>query len=290
MFPREPGIFGDALPFHVVDDRHDGSQDGRSGLGHAEIIADYMHVSQLVPLDQKLISIPYEGRVRDALDLMQQNAFNQLPVEADDGSIVGLFSYRSLANHISKFRPSDDLLSKLVGDMSDDPYFAAPTQNLNSVIEKINTDGAILIGTERDVYAVATTHDLSDLMWSIAQPFMLIGDIETKLRRMMNSVCPTEEMSEIISRSYASESNKSQSSLDELSLGELLGVLKNGTNFGRYFRSRFTDMNYTSQTLDPVVPIRNRMFHFRGQVSDEDLEILRVAGGWLNRKWRAKRE
>ncbi len=247
-----------------------------------------MHVSQLVPLDQKIISIPYDGRVGEAMELMRSHCFNQLPVEADDGSIVGLFSYRSFAIHLEKFRASDDALSKPVGDLADEPYFVRPTENLSYVIEKINAEGAVLIGSEQDLFAVATVQDLSDFMWKIAQPFILIGDIEMTLRRIMNASCSEEELPLIISRAFPPDM-KSFVSLDELTMGELLNVLKNGTNFGRHFKARFHDMNFMSQTLDPVLPIRNRVFHFLGEPSDQDLETLRAARGWLDRKWRAKR-
>ncbi len=246
---------------------------------------DYMHVSQLVPLDQKVISIPHDGRVREALNLMRSHCFDQLPVQADDGSVVGLFSYRSFAIHLEKFRASDDALSKLVGDLADEPFFVRPTENLSNVIEKIKTEGAVLIGSEQDLYAVATTGDLSDFIWKVSQPFILIGDIEMTLRRIMNASCPAAELPLAISRAL----QKSVASLEELTMGELLYVLKNGPNFGQYFKARFHDMNFMSQTLDPVLAIRNRVFHFLGEPSDDDLEKLRAARGWLDRKWRATR-
>jgi predicted transcriptional regulator len=246
-----------------------------------------MRVSELVPSEQKIVSVPHDSWVREAIDLMHLHAFSQLPVEADDGSVVGLFSYKSLARNLGKFNASEDILSKRAGDLVDEPYFVRPTESLSTIIDRLNIDGAILIGSEQDVLAVATVHDLSDFLWSTAQPLILIGEIETMLRQIMATACPLANLSEVISRSFT-EGTKSACALEELPLGDLITVLKNGTNFGRYFKSWLGDMNYMSLTLDPVPPIRNRMFHFRGKPSEDDLELLDVARIWLNRRWKYK--
>jgi hypothetical protein len=272
------------VDFRLEDPSRSGNE-----LGAAWGVAEYMHVSQLVPPDQKIVAIPYDGRVSEALQHMRDNAFNQLPVEARDGSIVGIFSYRSFAKSISKYRPSDDVLSKQVGDMSEEPFFVRPTEVIGAVVERLASEGSIIIGSENDVYAIATNQDLLEFMWTITQPFMLIGDIEITLRRIMYASCAGANLQEVIDRAFPVERRSSYSILEDLSLGELLGVLKNGENFGRHFKSRFNDMNFMSQNLDPVVPIRNGLFHFRDKISDEDLESLRSAHGWLNRKWKATR-
>jgi predicted transcriptional regulator len=123
------------ISIRSTGDHHVDSCEVIAGWEQMDNIADSMHVSQLVPLDQKIVSISYAGRVSEAMELMQIHAFNQLPVEADDGSILGLFSYRSFAKHVGNFRPSDDILSKKVADLIDEPYFSRPTENLSGVIE-----------------------------------------------------------------------------------------------------------------------------------------------------------
>lgn len=258
-------------------------------LGHAWGIAGSMHVSQIVPQDQKVVTIPFTCRACEAFETMRENGFDQLPVEAQDRSIIGIFSYRSFATHLSKYKVNSDPLSRVVIDMSEDPNFCRPSESISAVVETLNANGSIVVGNEHDVYSLITVYDLLHFIWVITQPFMLIGEIETTLRIMMSDSRSAEEIQEAICRSFSSGNSRACTSLEQLSFGELLSVLQNGANFGQYYKSIFNDRNLVSQTLGPVLPIRNTMFHFRGQLSDDDLEKLKAAHGWLNRKWKATR-
>ena len=57
-------------------------------------------VNALVPDEQNVTVVRPDTPVREALDLMRENGFSQLPVMEGD-RVIGVFSYRSFANRIN---------------------------------------------------------------------------------------------------------------------------------------------------------------------------------------------
>jgi hypothetical protein len=73
--------------------------------------------------------------------------------------------------------------------------------------------------------------------------------------------------------------------LDELSLGELLGVILQGENFGQCFNRTFGhNRDLVRGQLEPVRDIRNKVVHFRGDVTPDQLATLVATRRWLLRK------
>ncbi len=73
--------------------------------------------------------------------------------------------------------------------------------------------------------------------------------------------------------------------LDELTLGGLLSVVLHGENLGQFFQNTFGhNRDLVRNQLEPVREIRNKVFHFRDEVSADELELLVGARKWLIRK------
>ena len=70
----------------------------------------------------------------------------------------------------------------------------------------------------------------------------------------------------------------------------MIGVLTNGENFARCFTRTFgPNRALVLGHLDAVREIRNQVFHFRDDVSVEQLDTLVAARVWLSRKVRTAR-
>jgi hypothetical protein len=85
-------------------------------------------VNALLPDEQNVIAARPDTPVRDALDLMRENGFSQLPAMERD-SVIGVFSYRSFANRIVSLGRVD--LGRLeVDDCVEDLEFVRVTDGL----------------------------------------------------------------------------------------------------------------------------------------------------------------
>jgi CBS domain-containing protein len=250
-------------------------------------LREFFRVVRLIPDEQRPVTVPTGTRVREALVIMANGNFSQVPVLAGD-VVAGVFSYRSLAQHLPNVRRQDDPLDELVDDMLEDLTYVRATADVGDILASLGRDGAVLIGDEDDLLGIATTTDAIDFFWRTARPFVLVQDIELAVRDLMRVACPdADEMARRIAKSVNVHGPRT---IDELSLGDLIAVLTNGENFGQRFSSTFGQNRLLVLTcLEAVRDIRNQVFHFRDDVSIEQLESLTSARAWLARKVRIAR-
>jgi hypothetical protein len=242
-------------------------------------------VSQLVPDDQDMVTVVVGTTAGSALDLMEERGFDQVPVTTAGGRVVGAFTYRSFASGARFIRRQDDPLSAPVDDLIEDLQFARPSQDVSDVLGFLEACGAVLIGDEDRLLAIVTCADLSRFLWERTRPFVLLRDIELGVRDLMRSSCAAGQIAALISAGLPSESDRSGLSLEDLTLGELLSVLLQPESFGRFFRSGFgANRELVRATLTPVIDIRNKEFHFRDEVSGDEMRILVSVATWLRRK------
>ena len=93
---------------------------GRHPLG----VREFFRVASLIPGGQDVVSVPPGTRVRDALALMTAHGFSQLPVIAGR-TVIGVFTFRSLALGLASVRRQDDPLDAAVDDLVEDLGFVA---------------------------------------------------------------------------------------------------------------------------------------------------------------------
>lgn len=248
-------------------------------------VREFFHVAKLIPERQDIVSVAPGTVVRVALELMRTHGFSQLPVMIR-GTTIGVFSYRSLAHGLDMVRRNDDPLDCLVEDFVEDIAYVRASDEVGAVLRDLDRDGAVLIGDESNLVAVATATDVVSFLWEATRPFVLLQDIELACRDLMTIACPArDEITACISMALPEALRGDRSGLRDLTMGELLSVLTNRTNFRSSFSRTFgNNRDLVCSVLDPVLGIRNKVFHFREDVTVEDLETLVSARRWLRRK------
>lgn len=244
----------------------------------------FARVSQLVPDDQDLLTVPVGTKVGDALELMQEHDYDQLPVVTDYQHVVGVFTYRSLVAGLPYLRNRNPLTTT-VEDLLEELRFVRATQDIGEVLAFIETGSAVLVGDEDRLLAIVTPADVSRFLWRRTRPFVLLQDIELGVRDLMRSSCSPEALANLVATSLPPESSRTDMRLEDLTMGELLSILLNGTNFGRHFQMQFgKNRDLVRVTLEPVREIRNKVFHFRDEISSEEFSNLIGALGWVRRR------
>ena len=150
----------------------------------------FFHVGRLIPSDQDVVTIAPGTTVADALEMMRKHDFDQLPVVAGN-RVVGVFTYRSLAFGLANVRRHDDPQYVPVDDLLEDLQFVRASEEVGPIIDHLNRDGAVLVGDEDRLRAVATATDVTSFLWRATRPFVLLQDIELALRELMRSACST---------------------------------------------------------------------------------------------------
>jgi predicted transcriptional regulator len=246
---------------------------------------EFIRVSQLVPEDQDVLTVPVGTRVEQALHLMKTHDFDQLPVTTAKNRIVGAFTYRSLAGNLQHIRRQDGPLTVPVDDLVEELHFVRASQEVGAIVEHLEADHAVLVGDEDRLLAIVTTIDLNRFLWRRTHPFLLLQEIELGVRDLMRSSCSAAELDAAVSAALSTDHGAATRRLEDLTMGELFSVLLNGSSFGRLFRLRFgSNRNLVRVTLEPVCDIRNKVVHFRDDVSAEELQKLIEVAAWLRRK------
>jgi CBS domain-containing protein len=245
----------------------------------------FFRISQLVPDDQDVVTIMVGTKAGSALELMRERSFDQLPVTTAGGRVVGVFTYRSFAHELRFIRKQDDPLAASVDDLVEDLQFVRPFQDMSDILGILEADNAVLVGDEDRLLAIVTSADANRFMWERTRPFVLLRDIELGVRDLMRSSCPAERIAGLISAGLPSESVPDGLRLEDLTLSELLSVLLHPESFGRFFQVGFgASRELVRATLTPVVEIRNKEFHFRDEVSGDEMQTLTNVATWLRRK------
>jgi CBS domain-containing protein len=247
-------------------------------------------VNSLLPDEQIILSVPPYTHVRDALKLMQQYGFSQLPVMEGD-LVLGAFSYRSFAKRVAELGRIDvDRLE--VDDCIEDFEFVRVTDELERMFFHLDRDGAVLVGDPDRLLAVATSTDLIHYLYKLTHPFVLIQEIELVLRRLVTAAVSKEDVGKYIRRAvssnYKDREDQIPAQLKELSCAELVQTVIHSANYTEVFSKLLgSNRDSTRGYLGRISGIRNDVFHFRRPITEDDVQILDNARTWLLRKARA---
>lgn len=123
---------------------------------------------------------------------------------------------------------------------------------------------------DRSISGLVTTEDIIEEFHKLAEPFFIIGEIESSLRQIIGDKFTPEELNEV---KYG-EDNKDISSVSDLSFNQYIQLIRKGDNWSRLNLS--LDKSAFTARLEEVRDIRNDVMHFNSDDIDvEQKEILR---------------
>ena len=270
-----------------LSDRPTGSQ------VEAESLAELFHlIRSLIPEDQELVLARPDMRVREAIQLMQRHNYSQLPVVAGQ-AVLGVFSFRSLTTKLLEM----GRISEHFGDLPVDEFmeqfeFAQLSDNWESIIVHLDRDDGVLVGHRDDLVGILTPMDVLSYLRDIANPFVLLAEIELSLRRIVSACVTDEELQACAEHSLSGKypPDEMPTELSDMTFNDYVQIIGDGRNWphfeiafgaGDWLRKR------TAKRLKEVRDIRNDVFHFKRRLLPEDIERLMKRREWLQMKTRA---
>lgn len=254
-------------------------------MSSASAAREFLHIGQLIPPAQEILSVPPAESVGATLSRMREHDYDQIPVMAAD-RVLGIFTWRSFARNMqTNSAVYPDALTSSVLDWVEDLKYVRPRDGLGEVLPHLNRDGAVLVGDEDRLRAIVTLADLSDFLWRTTEPFVLIQDIELAIRDLMVMACPGPDVMTARIQAAGLRGSGSAAAPEDLTFGQLLRVLMVPESYTDYFSSTFgLNPQLVEGQLEPVRLVRNRVFHFSGDLVREEYEALISARRWLQRK------
>ena len=223
-------------------------------------------IKDLLPEQRELVSVKPDNPLATATTLMQFHNISQVPVMVNERSVKGVVSWKSIGTRLSL-----GLECNFVRDCMEPPIEFPGDQPLLEVINEIAEHGYALVRDDANIISgIVTGSDVFNRFRQLSQPFLLIGEIEGRLRNLMRGHFTSDKLKESSERS---DPESEISRIDDLTLGELCRLLEMP---GHWEKVKLPiDKKEFMSRIHKVREIRNDVMHFRSKgLSNEDPATL----------------
>jgi CBS domain-containing protein len=263
---------------------------GDSELAAASITNLFHRLNRVLPENQRMLTVPGEMMAFEALRLLRQHHFSQVPVVVA-GEVLGLFSHRSFSDAILAVTASKGrmALEKLTTEEClEKVEFARVTDEFESWFDWLDAHNAVLVGEADRLQGIVTPMDVLRYLYKVASPFVLVAEIEIGLRGLMRRVVPDEKLAECaktsLSRLYVPE--RLPLILEDMTFHDYVQIIGDGRHWPLFEPVFKSTRERTRAKLEEMNDLRNNVFHFR-KPSVEDHERLGTFRDWVLTRARA---
>ena len=247
-------------------------------------IAELFHrLNRVIPENQVITKVAPTTTVSEALCAMKKAGYSQIPVVEGD-SVLGVFSYRSVALGLLNLgRPRRGVGELPVEEFIEKAHFVRITDDFATTFDRIDQDGAVLVGEQDRLQGIATAMDVLRYLYGVASPFVMLAEIEMALRALISTAVDGELLAECakttLKNKYAAGTVPTQ--LSQMEFNDYIQLVGHGDSW-KHFEPVFGGMRETARAkLEEIRDLRNDVFHFKRQLTSEDLETLSQDRDWV---------
>jgi CBS domain-containing protein len=198
-----------------------------------------------------VLAVKPEASYEEAVTKMLLNDYSQIAVMPTPHSLKGAVTWRSIAQ-ARHADPDGGVRAALVP-----AHRAAYDDELIDILPTLAAfDFVFVTGPDRDVRGIVTTADVVTAYGDLATPFLLIGELDQTLRRVVEGAFVLDE---VVDRCGEGRSEKI-GSFDDLTMGDYQRVLENPACWARLGWP--LDRAVFVARLDEIREIRNDVMHF----------------------------
>lgn len=277
-------------------------------------------LEDLLPADQQLRTVQPHEPVGRAINTMYEHGYGQLPVTGPNREFQGqVITFESVLRAIQCFRTNVETL--LVRDAAQRVRSYPADADLLATLDDIHRDNFALIVDESKLIGIVTTADVAIFFREYAEDLMQIEGIESRVKDAIRALYAgddggldsaiatvTDRAAEIRKRfpgaiqAYLArvgvtapplgsdrdarvEAEKklglpeAAKKFEDLTFDELINVLLRNACAPRLSQSE--DVSELRGLLQQVRNARNKLAHFRGELTSEERRAIQFAAEWL---------
>jgi len=212
---------------------------------------------KLLPAANKSpVSIKRESKISEAITIMMMHNFSQLPVMNNAREVNGVITWETIG-----YALTNGIKSELVKDFikTDVMILEYDTPILDAVKIIIENDFALVRKKDKSISGIVTIADISSQYIKVTEPFLLLEQIESHIRLILNEKFLVEEL-----QTFSIESdNRKIEYIDDLTFGEYIRIIEKKENWIKLNLS--IDRCFFIKQLDKVREIRNDIMHFNSE-------------------------
>jgi CBS domain-containing protein len=258
-------------------------------------------VQQIIEGKGTPICVTRNDSVSDALTLMIEHDFSQLPVTKKEDIFdipEGMITYEGILRGVRNFNAQiDDLKVR-------DVMVTAPIHRIEDdmfdILDRLKDTNAVLIIQEIDIFpalvGIVTSYDATEYFRKRTEDLMRVEDIELMIKEFIK-IAYTNDNDELdesrlneVSAKIAAYSNKENVSVEkiksfsDLTLTEYISMLLMKESWSTYEKIFNVKKDFLRELLFRVRDIRNALAHFRGDITTDQRDRLKFCTEWLARR------
>jgi len=196
-----------------------------------------------------------------AINIMSLKNYSQLPVVSGK-TIKGFISWKSIAKNLFYKNNHEHHGNIEVKDLMDEDLPIIMDENvfLLKAVDQIGNSEFILVqNKEKGIVGIVTSSDITEAFSYLAEPFIRIGNIELKIRKMIEE---NLNESEIKNAKNRSDQNREVNDVRDLNFGELIRLLEDPLNWSKVEKYKLDKKKFI-EGMWKVKDLRNSLFHFK---------------------------
>ena len=235
-------------------------------------------IRMLSAANRGVLSVKPQDTLELAITLMLAHDFSQLPVMTGPRDLKGVVSWKSIGGRLAQ---RTKLLT--VSDAMEPGIVVKETDSLFEATAQIISNDFVFVASSPDnrIIGIVTATDLSEQFQTLSEPFLLIGQIENQIRKLMHGRFDLETL-----RAACNDNDPDRKA-------RVVGVAN--LNFGEYMRILEVEVNWAKlhfvadritfiKEMNKVREIRNDVMHFDPDgIEDNQFVQLRKFSGFLTR-------
>lgn len=234
-------------------------------------------ISKLEAANKEVVSIKPNAALDEAVTLMISNNYSQLPVMPNNRDVKGVISWSSIGQRLAlttapETRQAQDFM---------EPHREIPDdESIFTAISIISKHDYVLVRTkDRRITGVVTASDLNLQFQQLAEPFLLLGEIENSIRRAIESMFT---LGDLRASRDPNDNGRVVGSVADLTFGEYIRLLSSDERWAK-LGWRIDRKTFIAK-LDRIRMIRNDVMHFDPDgIPETDLRALRDFAAFLQR-------
>jgi hypothetical protein len=167
-----------------------------------------------------------------------------------------------------------------------------PTEELVSVFSALDRDDAVVLGSADQLLGLVTPMDVLRYLYSVAEPFIQLGEIERSLREIVSRSIPPVQIETCARRALADQYVGREEDLPlvtkDMTLGELISMIRHAHNYECFASLLGPLREFATARLNPLPSLRNDVLHFRRELTEQERGQIAEARNWLLGKLRGR--
>jgi predicted transcriptional regulator len=231
-------------------------------------------IGSLPAANKALTTVGQDDHLKKAVTMMLQFDYSQLPIMHGEREVKGMISWKSIA---SRYAIGGECCK--VQHCREDAQVVDGNGTLFDAIPTIVKHGYVLVRNPQDrkITGIVTASDLSLQFQQLAEPFLLLREIELHIRQLLQDKVLAEDLDWLGS---ADTTAPKPNSISDLSFGGYIRLVQRPQVWQRLALN--IDQASLTKQLEDVRQIRNDVMHFDPDpLTPKQLDVLKNAAKFM---------